>query len=145
LLYIRAALHAIAFAQDWVGNCLVLALHSDDRRTQYSSLFLVAVLGFEQGQNLETLVKEEFAWQELLKAAMIELDPAKLAERIQAARVAIRRRIEELEFSDSADRSQERDAITDGLRSLQVLEQVEFRSVNQRETQTRPSSTREAS
>jgi hypothetical protein len=90
-------------------------------------------------------VREEFSWQELLKAAMIELDRAKLRERIEEARAAIHGRLEKLQGSDSADRLQEQSAIADALRSLQVLEQVEFRSVTQAGAQSHPSSTREAS
>jgi hypothetical protein len=94
---------------------------------------------------METPVREEFPWRELLKAAMIELDRVKLRERIEEARAAIHARLKELEGSDGADRLQEQSAIAGAFRSLQVLEQVEFTSAIQGSAQSRGSSTREAS
>jgi hypothetical protein len=72
-------------------------------------------------------VRENVTWEELFKAAMIELDRARLQQRIADARAALRSRLEELQMSNDVDRLRERHDITDALQSLQVLERTELR------------------
>jgi hypothetical protein len=68
-------------------------------------------------------------WQELYRAAMLELDPTKLVKKIEAARTAIERRNEELPGSNrNGSAEEERQVMTDALENLRALQRVEFRS-----------------
>ncbi len=58
-------------------------------------------------------------WQNEFQAALLELDHAKLLERVKAAETAIFNRLQAL--SQSADSQAERQAIDDALASLRVL------------------------
>ena len=63
------------------------------------------------------------AWQPEYKAALLELDPKKLLERVQAAEAAIFNRLQELaQNSDSQDNNTERLVIEDALANLRVLQ-----------------------
>ena len=57
-------------------------------------------------------------WQELYKAALFESDPTKLYSRIEAARQAIRQRLEQIE--DSGD-TRQRQQLDDALYALFTL------------------------
>jgi hypothetical protein len=61
------------------------------------------------------------AWQEAYEAAMLELNPTKLPQRILFARYAISKRVEELQ-EDHLGTPEERQAISDALHGLNVLE-----------------------
>jgi hypothetical protein len=61
------------------------------------------------------------AWQAAYEAAMLELDPTKLRERILFAQWAISKRMEEL-LQDHLGTPEERQAISDALHGLNVLE-----------------------
>ena len=62
------------------------------------------------------------AWQRQHKAALLELDPEKLRERVHAAEAAIFNRLQELaQSSDSPDHKAERQAIEAAFASLRVL------------------------
>lgn len=61
-------------------------------------------------------------WHEEYKAAMLELDRSKLLERIVLARKAISERMNVF-VQDHFGTSEERDAITDALNGLAMLEQ----------------------
>ena len=61
------------------------------------------------------------AWQREHKAALLELDPKKLLERVHAAEDAIFNRLQELSHSDNPDHKAERQAIEDAIASLRVL------------------------
>jgi hypothetical protein len=62
-------------------------------------------------------------WQNEYQAALIEVDPAKLGERIEAAEAAIYRRLQQL--SQNSDHHTERQVIEDALRSLRFLKKKE--------------------
>jgi hypothetical protein len=60
-------------------------------------------------------------WQPEYKAALLELDPKKLLERVQAAEAAVFNRLQELAHSDNPDHKAERQTIQDALANLRVL------------------------
>jgi hypothetical protein len=62
---------------------------------------------------------EDQRWYPLYQAAVLELDTAKLKERIDAAEEAIRER--EIELLSSRDDDQERHMIADARRNLALL------------------------
>ena len=64
------------------------------------------------------------AWQDLYKAALLELRPEELRQSIEAANKAIQQRIAELKRSDSRS-ADEAQAIDDALRGLHVLASTE--------------------
>jgi hypothetical protein len=62
------------------------------------------------------------AWQNEYQAALLELDPKKLLERVHAAETAIFNRLQELAQSpNSPDQKAERQAIEDALSGLKVI------------------------
>jgi hypothetical protein len=69
-------------------------------------------------------------WQELFKAAMLELNPAELPKRIDLADAAIRRRTEDLRTNYDPSTSYERQQIADALSSLRVLRSIESKTSN---------------
>jgi hypothetical protein len=69
-----------------------------------------------------------FGWHGLYEAAMLELDPAALRSRILIARAEIVGRMDKLSTLDYSLSSQERQAITDALNTLETLERVEFKT-----------------
>jgi|HubBroStandDraft_5_1064220.scaffolds.fasta_scaffold109670_2 hypothetical protein len=77
-----------------------------------------------------------FDWHGLYEAAMLELDPAVLRDRIAMARAAIVGRMEKLSTHDHSVSSQERQAITDALNNLEALERVEFKGTRAGENET---------
>jgi hypothetical protein len=62
-------------------------------------------------------------WQKEYQAALIEVDPAKLGGRIEAAEAAIYGRLQQL--SQNSDQHTERQVIEDALRSLRFLKKKE--------------------
>jgi hypothetical protein len=58
-------------------------------------------------------------WQNEYAAALVELDPEKLSERVEAAETAIFNRLQVL--SKSSDHQAERQAVEDALAALRVL------------------------
>ncbi len=65
-----------------------------------------------------------YGWQELYRAALLEVRPEELRLRIDAAEAAIEQRIAELRQSDSSC-PDERHALADALRGLQILLKTE--------------------
>lgn len=63
-------------------------------------------------------------WQDLYRAALLELCPEELRRRIDLAEEAVQRRIVELRQSDS-DCADERHALDDALRGLRILVNTE--------------------
>jgi len=63
-------------------------------------------------------------WQEIYRAALLELDNGKMVQRISEARHAILDRAEEILTSSPSD---ERGALNDALQALRVLEQASAR------------------
>jgi hypothetical protein len=63
-------------------------------------------------------------WQELYQAALLELRPEELRQRIEKAEGAIQKRLTELSRDDS-DSAQESQALDDALRGLRVLRTTE--------------------
>jgi hypothetical protein len=59
-------------------------------------------------------------WQQLYQAALVEVRPEQLGQRIAAAEEAMEQRLEELRPSDPGS-SAERQTIADALRGLRVL------------------------
>jgi hypothetical protein len=59
-------------------------------------------------------------WHDIYKAALLETDWSKLAERIQAAEAAIRDRRREFDLNHGGS-PEENQAIADAMRSLNVL------------------------
>ena len=72
---------------------------------------------------------QDAVWRELYRGAILELNPTKLQERIEAARAAIRRRMERLPRSHNDGTGEERQAMTDALENLQTLQRVELGSL----------------
>ena len=68
-----------------------------------------------------------FDWRELYHAAMLELHPEELQQRIDDAEKAIQQRIAELRLDDS-DSWEESLALDDALRGLRVLAGTECKS-----------------
>ncbi len=66
-----------------------------------------------------------FAWQDLYRAALLELDPETLRKRIREAELAIQRRSVKLDRNDSKCQ-EELLAISDAVRGLRVLATAEF-------------------
>ncbi len=64
------------------------------------------------------------AWQDLYKAALLELRPEELSQRIDAAEKAVLQRIADLKRSDSWS-PDEAQALDDALRGLRVLANTE--------------------
>jgi len=60
----------------------------------------------------------EPTWQELYKAALLELDSEKLNERVEAAQMAVRQR---LNAKDETITHEEQDKLDDALRMLYLL------------------------
>jgi len=60
-------------------------------------------------------------WQADYHAALVELDPEKLQERVEAAETAIFKRLQAI--SQNSDHTAERQAIQDALAGLRVLKQ----------------------
>ncbi len=75
-------------------------------------------------------MKKDYPWRKLYEAAMIELEPKKLQERIEAAQAALQQRTQELLVADDRDGSalEERLAIADAVHSLRTLQKVELGS-----------------
>jgi hypothetical protein len=63
-------------------------------------------------------------WQNEYQAALVELDRAKLSQRVEAAEAAIFKRLQQL--SRSSDDFAERQVIQDALHSLRVLKRDEL-------------------
>jgi hypothetical protein len=76
--------------------------------------------------------------QRLCKAETLELDPAKLQKRIEAAHAALQQRVEELASHHDGNPGEEQQAIADALQNLRRLQKVEFRSSTQTSQQIRP-------
>jgi hypothetical protein len=75
----------------------------------------------EQGSSPSSF---RYLWQREYEAALVELDPKKLLERVHTAEAAIFNRLQEIaQSSDSPDQKAERQAIEDALASLRVLKQ----------------------
>ena len=64
--------------------------------------------------------KERYVWEEVYKAAVLELDREKLSERVRAAKAAIDVRLHELQL-DHGGTPEERQALSDALATLNVI------------------------
>ena|SRR5580692_3977822 len=84
------------------------------------------MLHFEM--QVEGEITMNISWQELYKAALIELDPEQLQRRIYAAETAICERSEELRQAGNQV-NEEHDAMADAVRALRVLAQSECQVV----------------
>jgi negative regulator of replication initiation len=73
-------------------------------------------------------MKQDVLWQELYRAAMLELDHANLEGRIEAAQVAIRQAMEELITND--ENAEDRRAMAEALRNLQTLQRLELKNIH---------------
>jgi hypothetical protein len=71
----------------------------------------------------------DLTWQELYKAALLEIRPEELRPRIERAEAAIQLRLQELGQTDG-NPSDERHAIADAMRSLRTLANTECRPAN---------------
>jgi hypothetical protein len=80
---------------------------------------------------------QETIWRKLCKAATLELDPAKLQKRIEAAYAALQQRVEELASNHDGNPVEEQRAIADALQKLRQLQEVAFRSPTQTSQQSR--------
>jgi hypothetical protein len=65
-----------------------------------------------------------FAWQDLYRAALLELDPETLRHRIRETETALQKRSVELDRNDSQSQ-EELIAISDAVRGLRVLATAE--------------------
>jgi hypothetical protein len=66
---------------------------------------------------------EQQPWMDLYRAALLELDPEKLCQRIADANTAIRMRIDIL-MLDNGGTPEERQALSDALRALNTLRRM---------------------
>jgi hypothetical protein len=64
--------------------------------------------------------RDKWEWREPLRGALLELDPVRLPKKIEEAKLAILKRMDELADQQDAG-SDERVALEDGLRSLRTL------------------------
>jgi hypothetical protein len=62
---------------------------------------------------------EHSQWEELYRAALLELDVSRLAARIDLAEAAIQKRLQELK--SSPDNAREQQAIQDAVQTLRAL------------------------
>jgi hypothetical protein len=79
------------------------------------------------GANGETIMRRDFkfpAWEPEYKAALLEVDRAKLLERVAAAEAAIRQRMRAI--FGRTDGNTERQAIGKALSALRVLKETPF-------------------
>ena len=67
--------------------------------------------------------KELFEWKHLLSEALLELDEARLPQRIATARNAILQRLEKWQDGQHGDK-EEKVALRDALNTLQLLQNV---------------------
>ena len=65
-------------------------------------------------------MRADYVWDESYKAAVLETDDTRMLDRLRAAKGAIDSRLHELQM-DHGGTPEERQAITDALRGLQVL------------------------
>jgi hypothetical protein len=77
----------------------------------------------------------DIQWRKLFQAAILELDPVQLHERIEAASAAMQQRVEKLMGNYDGDSREERQAILDALHTLRTLRRVEFLSPEEPGTQ----------
>lgn len=64
-------------------------------------------------------------WEEPYRAAVLETDQRKLADKIDTANIILWQRL--LELGCSADRSQERQRVTDALLTLDMIRRIELK------------------
>ena len=77
-------------------------------------------------------MRAEYVWDEVYKAAIVEMDEGKLPSRIQVAKFAIEARLRDLQM-DHGGTPEERQAISDALAGLNVLRrEVDRRSSEKR-------------
>jgi hypothetical protein len=76
----------------------------------------------------------EECWRRLYEAAILETDGSKISDRITAAELAIRARMEEIARDPAS--SQEQSAISDAMSGLRIL-QAELRAGNWIESSVR--------
>ena len=69
------------------------------------------------------MTNQNLSWQELFTAAMLELDPTRLEQKIKTANVAIQERLRELR----GGRTDEARQLTDAVLSLRSIEKTELR------------------
>ena len=69
----------------------------------------------------------ENSWQELYKAALLEIDPTGLRQKIEIARAAIQERSQGLRLDGSEGRSAEAQQLTDALLTLRSLQRSELK------------------
>ena len=66
-------------------------------------------------------------WEELYAAAVLETDPAKIADRIREAQDAIRQQWQALSDTPRAN-DRERRRVEDAMQTLNIIQQIELRS-----------------
>jgi hypothetical protein len=74
------------------------------------------------------IVMKNVLWQDLYEAALLELDPIELRNKVEVAHAAMRQRCEELRLIPDAGSLEEQRAIADALTNLGVIERFELRS-----------------
>lgn len=78
-------------------------------------------------------MRADYVWEGLYKGAVLETDDSKLPQRLQDAKAAIDKRLQDL-LLDHGGTREERQAISDALLGLNVLRgEVEMRSRNKAE------------
>lgn len=76
-------------------------------------------------------MKMDALWYDSYSAAMLEFDRAALPGKIEAARTAIRRALEEAAIDRSFGTLPETQAMFDAMRNLQALQRVELETATQ--------------
>lgn len=72
-------------------------------------------------------MKSDVTWEKLYQDALLELDPAKLGNKVTAAELAIRQRMQELKSQQPAaarQNGEERYKMEDAIFSLQCLRRI---------------------
>src|SRR5271163_3856968 len=91
---------------------------------RYFHPFLVGDVCCTRDGEAESRMTMNHSWEELYRAALLEVQAERLQERIEAAETNIRQRNEELQ-QQGVYASEEQMAMADALRALRVLAQSE--------------------
>ena len=79
-------------------------------------------------ESLVTSMPENVPWQCRYEAAILELDPAKLRDKVGLAKSAIQQHLEDLNRAPDVGSTEEQRTLADALTTLRVLERVELKA-----------------
>jgi hypothetical protein len=105
------SLRKLTYARPWEPERLRISIRFDATPTLHL---------FERIRLRGINMRAEYVWEEVYKAAMVEIDDGKLPNRIRAAKAAIDNRLHDLQM-DHVGAPEERQAISDALAGLIIL------------------------